>query len=331
MSSKRIRVIIETVAWMFFLGIPLFLFPALGPYLGEEKIRPALGAILFTHTYLIGFYYFNYFFALPKYYFARKYLTYFGMAIAWFSVLMLILLSNDNFNPLQKAQFPYATMLFVFSVKVRFLMIFLLSLGLLSYSRLRKAEEEKLKSELNLLRAQVNPHFLFNTLNSIYALSVKKSDNAPESITRLASIMRYVISETSTEYIELSKELKYISDYIDLEKLRLTDKVMLSFTIEGESSGNNIAPLIFIPLIENTFKYGVSTTENSVIDILIRISGKELLVKVHNTKNRTSNSGNGMGIANMKKRLELIYPGRHTFKFKDSEKEYQAELTITLS
>jgi LytS/YehU family sensor histidine kinase len=143
--------------------------------------------------------------------------------------------------------------------------------------------------------------------------------------------MRYVIAESSVEKIALSKELKYISDYIDLERLRLTEKVDLQLILEGDPEGKQIAPLIFIPLIENAFKYGVSTTEKAAIHIHIQVDAYRLKLRVINTKNPLAHSGNGTGIVNMKRRLELIYSGKFELSLKDTNSEYTIELSLDLT
>jgi sensor histidine kinase YesM len=261
MKSRYIRITIEILVWTGFIIFPLILFPTIQPYVDKGIINPATTGIIITHSLLFVFYYFNYYYALPHFYFTRKYKVYFPLVLSCLLLLILIMLSNKEFNPLPSPPFKYARVAFMVSIILRFLMMLLLSLGFASYNRLRQAEEEKLKSELSYLKAQINPHFLFNTLNSIYALAVKKSDSTPESITKLASIMRYVITDAAQETVALEKEINYVSAYIELEKLRLTSKVKLNYILKGNFVGKQISPMIFIPLIENTFKHGVSTSE----------------------------------------------------------------------
>jgi LytS/YehU family sensor histidine kinase len=247
------------------------------------------------------------------------------------TLLAFLLLVNIyfDFNPIPPLRF--SILLFLFTVFVRFLMMFLLSMGLMAYNRLKEAEEEKLKSELSYLKAQINPHFLFNTLNSIYALTVKKSDVAPESVTRLAAIMRYAITDAVNDFVPLEKEITYVSSYIDLEKLRLTQKVKLEYSVEGGLEGKQIAPLIFIPLIENAFKHGVSTSEQSEITINIKVDEKQLHLFIENTKiRREKTESNGLGIENVRKRLNLLYPGRYRINIINDEKKFTVKLDLDL-
>jgi sensor histidine kinase YesM len=328
MKARYVRMIIELVAWSVFLGLPLIIFPSIKPLLPSFNHNKIFAGVIVTHAYLIAFYYFNYYYALPRYYFTKKYAAYFIIALTTLVLLLLINVYFD-FNPIPP--FRFSVLLFLFTIIVRFLMMFLLSMGLMAYNRLKEAEEEKLKSELSYLKAQINPHFLFNTLNSIYALTVKKSDVAPESVTRLAAIMRYTITEAENDYVPVEKEIAYVSSYIDLEKLRLTSKVNLDYSVEGELAGKQIAPLIFIPLIENAFKHGVSTSEQSEIKIHIKADGKQLHLFIQNTRVRRDKTGsNGLGIENVRKRLNLLYPGHHRILISSDEEKFTVKLDLDL-
>lgn len=332
MNSRYIRLTIEIIVWSGFIIFPLILFPTIKPYGQQGLANPPTIGIIITHSLLFVFYYFNYYYALPRYYFTKKYRVYFPLVAAYLGVIILIMLSDKRFNPLPSPPFKYATTAFVVSIVLRFIMMLLLSLGFASYSRLKQAEEEKLKSELSFLKAQINPHFLFNTLNSIYALAVKKSDSTPEAVTKLAAIMRYVITDASHDFVSLEKEINYVSSYVELEKLRLTKKVHLSYTVEGDVSGKRINPMLFIPLIENTFKHGVSTSEASTIDIRLIAGKNTLCLSTSNTLvHRDKSTNNGLGIENVKRRLNLLYNGKHELKISETEKEFSVNLVLTLA
>jgi LytS/YehU family sensor histidine kinase len=334
MKSTRVQIIVELVAWIIFLTFPFFILSNLQFLFKDGTFNTVFRGVIITHLYLIGFYYFNRYYAIPKFYFQKKFNIYIPIVVCCLTALLLFLQTDPGYNPIFGSQFIFATTVFNFSVIVRFLMIFLLSLGISSYNRLKEAEKQSLKTELSYLKSQINPHFLFNTLNSIYALSVKKSDSAPESITRLSSIMRYVITDGSQEFVPLEKELNYISSYIELEKLRLTNKVELSYTVNGDATGKQIAPLIFIPFIENAFKYGVSTSHPSRIAITISIENNSVFLNVENTKITTHSvqgSSTRMGIENSKKRLGLLYPGKHELKITDENNIFKVQLRLKLT
>jgi LytS/YehU family sensor histidine kinase len=184
---------------------------------------------------------------------------------------------------------------------------------------------EKQQAELNYLRSQTNPHFLFNTLNNIYSLARDKSDLAPESILRLSKILRFMLYETAGAYIAAEQELKIISDYIALEKLRYDDSLRVNFNYDVEDMKQALPPLLLIPLVENAFKHGVSETRNEpFVDIHLSINKRQLAFVVKNSTEESTGEGSpkeNIGLSNLRRQLELLYtdfnlsvqPGPHTF------------------
>jgi LytS/YehU family sensor histidine kinase len=201
----------------------------------------------------------------------------------------------------------------------------------MSEQRMVKAESEKVSAELSFLKAQINPHFLFNTLNNIYMLSVMSSEHTSESIMKLSNIMRYVTDDVMQDFVPLSNELKCISDYIDLQKLRLGKQTTLDFKITGKVNNQQIAPLIMMSFIENTFKYGISKKEKSTI--LINIAVGEKTVSFHSENsifNRQNTERSGIGLANTKQRLQLLYPRKHILRIDDSDGIFRVDLTLNV-
>ena len=163
---------------------------------------------------------------------------------------------------------------------------------------------------------QLQPHFFFNSLNNIYALIDISPDQAKSSIHSLSKLMRYMLYETNVELLPLSKEIDFMKKYIDLMKLRVSDKTEVSYSFPTKETGINIAPLLFISLIENAFKHGVSASKESSIDIKMATLDKKIIftIKNNNFPKRTDDkSGSGMGIPNIQKRLELLYPNKNIF------------------
>lgn len=216
-----------------------------------------------------------------------------------------------------------------------FALSFLLSLMLRINDRLRETEREKIQTELSYLKAQINPHFLFNTLNSIYSLAIEQSVHTPDAIIELSSFLRYITKETQEERVALSKELEYIGHYVALQRLRLVDTVRLTFTTTGNIRGQHIAPLILISFIENAFKYGVNPQEDSVITIEISVQENELHCRVFNKKvhvtQRLQTAGSGIGLTNTKTRLKLLYPDQHRLIISDKPDDFTVDLFLTLS
>jgi len=176
-----------------------------------------------------------------------------------------------------------------------------------------KAEAEKAHAELSFLKAQINPHFLFNTLNNIYALSVTDSKNTSASIMKLSNIMRYVTDEVAEDFVSLQNEWGCINDYIDLQRLRLGKKTKLSFELSGIITRQRIAPLVLMTFIENVFKYGISKHAETEITIKLTVDENRLVFFSQNTivESASAAKRTGIGISNTRQRLNHIYPGKH--------------------
>ncbi|MNZ74558.1 Sensor histidine kinase YpdA [compost metagenome] len=194
-------------------------------------------------------------------------------------------------------------------------------------------KEEKLNAELLSLKSQINPHFLFNTLNSIYVLSIKKDDKASEAIIGLSELMRYVIKDAQDDKILLSKEISYIYSYILLQKARLGNTGKVQFTCTGEPGEMKITPLILITYIENAFKYGINPdVDESMVEIYLRVTETGISLSTSNTKAQTcsSNVTTGIGMNNTKERLHLLYPDKHKLEVSENDQMYYVELAIEL-
>lgn len=196
-------------------------------------------------------------------------------------------------------------------------------------------EKEKLQKELelNYLKEQVNPHFLFNTLNSIYSLSRQQSTETPEVVMQLSELMRYQLESAKKDLVLLKEELEFIENYLLLEEKRLSKRCTIELLIEGELSNNKIAPMLLIPFVENAIKHGAqATNEDSTIEINASVKNDELRFSVLNSKPSTTitSERKGMGLENVKRRLNLLYPNAHTLEINDQENEYQVLLTINI-
>jgi two-component system, LytTR family, sensor kinase len=220
-----------------------------------------------------------------------------------------------------------------------FLMVFVFSTGIRVINQWLRSEQhnkeianEKLKAELSFLKAQINPHFLFNTLNNIYALATAQSEQTAAAIMKLSSIMRYVLTEARNDLVPLEKEILFTSHYIELQKMRLTDKTIVDFSVRGEPLGHQIAPLLLLPFVENAFKYGISTRERSPINILLEIQKDSLNFKICNQKHLNTllrvSDNTGIGISNTKRRLDLFYEDRYSLEIDDKANEFSVHLKI---
>lgn len=222
----------------------------------------------------------------------------------------------------------------------KFSLIFLLcsvsalaSISVQTSNRLYQLEVDKLQAELGQLKAQIHPHFLFNTLNSIYALAIRKDDRTADTVVKLAEFMRYIIREAGHDRVPLTKELAYIQNYLDLQRARLRDSVQVSYVVTGSPLGHTIAPLLLFTYIENAFKHGVNPDEESRIQISIAIESGQLTMIVQNRKvtvHKLDDEG-GLGLPNTRTRLQLLYPRQHHLTVSDRDQEYRVELTIQFS
>jgi len=200
----------------------------------------------------------------------------------------------------------------------------------------RDLEKQNLQSELKFLKSQINPHFFFNTLNNLYALTLKKSDLAPEIVLRLSEMMRYMLYESNEKEVALDKEINYVMNYIELEKLRQGEKFKINFNLEGEALGQKIAPLMFIPFLENSFKHGLdSHIKSGYVNINMQLHENSIELDIENSKPEKMlmpskpNSG-GIGLENVKRRLKLLYPEKHELSIMENSDSYKVNLNIQL-
>lgn len=206
------------------------------------------------------------------------------------------------------------------------------SLVLQIRNRLHKTESARQIAELASLKAQINPHFLFNTLNSIYSLAVKSDNKTAEAIISLSELMRYIIKDAKGDIILVEKEVEYIRNYIELQKSRLGNTAIINFSSTNKDRHLKIAPLILISFIENAFKYGINPDIVSTIEIDLSINDGHLIMNVINNKVAMGNeiASSGIGISNTRERLELLYPGKYNLSIKEDNKVYQVHLSINL-
>ena len=224
-----------------------------------------------------------------------------------------------------------------------FIIVFGLSIAyffLKEWARVEKMRSElaavQLNTEVKFLKSQVNPHFLFNTLNNLFSMAQKKgNDDLADGISKLSGMMRYMIYESNEEKVPLKKEIEYLEDCIQLNKLRYADKeAIVKFGYPSETDGIFIAPMLFIPFVENAFKHGVAIGQSSNIDILLSINNSELTFTCanadHSHVQKMNGDSSGVGLDNVKRRLQLLYPGKHQLKITKSDDRYKVELKIDL-
>ena len=192
-------------------------------------------------------------------------------------------------------------------------------------------EKAATEAELVALKSQVNPHFLFNTLNNIYSLIQIDQDKAQEAVHDLSGMLRYVLYDSEKPSVPLSKETGFLKDYIKLMSMRCSSNVTLDVSLPETDSDKHVAPLLFIPLVENAFKHGISTSEPSSIKIALKDEGEYVSFLVENTsfpKNDSDRSGSGIGVKNLQRRLDMLYPGQHSFEYGETQGFYRSFLKV---
>ncbi len=286
--------------------------------------------------------YLNLHYFLPIYLLAKRYWAYFTAVIL--SVIMYVLLQSlyDYYlygfvvGPMYNSNLLDAISYNFFSALWYLGLMLALKLSLDWYgqqSLIQRITLEKLNAEVDFLRAQVNPHFLFNILNNLYALTLKKSDMAPDVVLRLSAMMEYMLYDSNDDYVPLHKELSYLQSYIELERLRFSEGAIIDLNINNIADGKKIAPLLLLPLVENAFKHGLSKqTENAWLKVDISLVRQGLRLEVVNSKplHASPTTKGGIGLANLRKRLELLYPGRHQLEMEDQTNSFKAKLIIEL-
>ena len=339
MTAKTRNNILHILGSIAFLSIPVFSSPDFNTGQDLFTIHPFLENFS-RYVLLLVFFYLNFYVLLPKLYFSNKKILFFSIILSCFAIIYFIpnFLFPSDFHPkmdmIEKHQLPPHNGIHFFEDGFfQFIFVLIISFFLKLNQRLDIIKEEKQIAEISYLKAQINPHFLFNTLNSLYALTLEKSNDAPNAVLKLSSIMRYVVTESAQDFVPLEKEINYIKDYIDLQKLRIDKDTNLEFSIEGEPKGKVIAPLILIPFIENAFKYGINPDENSFIEIIIKMDADNFVLNVKNSivnKNLSKEEKTETGIENTIKRLNYIYPKRHLLNLKDEDELYSVNLTLHL-
>jgi hypothetical protein len=331
---KKLLIILGHITgWLVFLSLPTILNPLRYGFTIRDFIDDILELPRWTNgLLLIAVFYTNYYIAIPSLYLRHKYFSFLLSFLGCFSALFIL----NYFLMPTGLHMTRAGGIRIFGPGINFFMfiiVYMFSFAICAYEQWQDTKEQMLNTEISFLKAQINPHFLFNVLNSIYALTLVKSEKAPDAVVKLSGMMRYSVSEATLSQVPLSREIGYISNYIELQKLRITDKIVITFEVIGDPGDKMITPFLLIPFVENAFKYGVNSEENSDIWIKIEIDDLDLNMQIENNKvfvRKDKDYGTSLGIKNTKKRLQLLYPGNHLLKIKDGKYDFTVSLFIKL-
>lgn len=367
-NNKASLILLHIMTWLVLFSIPYFI--SLGDFDVLPKIIQRIWTPLFFYASL---FYINYFILIDKFLFKKKYFIYFLSNIVLIALFVIITIklkflffdedfskiTAPNFDSLppnidRQHSFPEGVTppfrpelgfrprmnLFIYLDSLWFIIPLMFSIALKTFERLKKselqrkeAEKFKLESELKYLKYQLQPHFFFNSLNNIYSLVDNYPKIAKETIHSLGKLMRYLLYETNTELVSLSKEIDFLKRYVQLMILRSSDKTLISYDFSEVNEIIRVAPLLYISLIENAFKHGISATKTTEINFVITTDSKNIYFKSTNSyypKGKSDESGSGIGLENLEKRLPLLYDDEYIFESKIENNYFIVSLTLPI-
>ena len=299
-------------------------------------------SIIVTLFFIAISVYINLLWLLPEFFAKRRYFSF-----AMLEILNILLFIGLNYFVSMAFEKKHPNFINESVAEFILVLVFLIISTLIKFTRdsialheadlkIKEIEREKMESELHALKAQINPHFFFNTLNSVYSLSLDKSEKAPEIILRLSDLMRYILYETKEDYVSMESQLEFLKNYIYLQKMRNDEYLNIELEIKGGLTQIKIAPLLFIPFVENAFKHVVKEKNKiAFIHIAFDLTRQDKLIFIAvNSKDDSPAKDKpvkeGIGLENVKKRLNLLYPEKHELKISDSGKIFNVELTLQI-
>ena len=340
---KRLGWLVHSIVWIVLCCFPFFLFT------GRDSTTISLHDYQRSFITMMGamvVFYMNYSYLIERFLFARRVWLY--LFSNMLLVPVVIIASHLLFRmtpppevvsmPNREYRIPFY--FFIFIDVIKYIFITVLSVALKATNSWYKIdterkdlEKQRSEAELQNLKNQLNPHFLFNTLNNIYSLIAINGEQAQEAVHELGRLLRYILYDSAHEYVTLGKDIDFVRDYVALMRIRMPEHVELKTEIQIGQPDVLIAPLLFISLIENAFKHGVSNSKPSFIHITITADNKQIKCTIRNSyfpKDEHDQSGSGIGLVNLQKRLDLLYPNNYTFSNKHQNEVYSSILTITI-
>jgi two-component system, LytTR family, sensor kinase len=341
--KKSLKIVLHAVFWLYFFGWKEL---AGALFFGKTKynIDYFLDPFMISHYILFPLtFYFNYFFIMPRFYKNRQigktWLAWILLLFAFITVRYLVqevwfwhwLGIKNYFDGTTLAYYAFDNLYYGGILIVMSTLFWFIEDNVQSQNERMVLLEEKKAAQLAFLKNQVNPHFIFNTLNNIYSLVSSKSDQALPSIEKLSQLMRYMYKESDATLVSLQDEMAYIDSFIDLQTIRFSNKESVVYQFDGIIGTQKIAPLLLIPFIENMFKHGILNQVDKPLKIMITLSNGVLHLTTSNYVNTFHKDlSSGIGLANVKKRLQLLYPDKHVLQIEANDITYTTQLQITL-
>ena len=343
-QSKITGWLVHVTVWAVIFGMPLFLTGPNRPLMnGPQYVRFLLVPISFMAVF-----YTNYFLLIDRYLTTRRFGRFTGYNLLLIAVVMILVhllfryvLPPDMHRPPMVRPWQHTVRFFAGNLTLYLLVVGVgvairMTSGWYRAEAARKElEHSRTQAELQNLKSQLNPHFLFNTLNNIYSLIQLDTDRAQQAVHDLSRLLRYVLYDSSHPTVPVAAEINFLRDYIELMRIRLPRHVKLFLALPDSPSERPVAPLLFISLVENAFKHGVDNDRPSYISIDIHEIGDQLICRIKNSyfpkSGASDRSGSGIGLKNLSRRLEMLYAGRYTFEYGRSGDAYTALLCLNLS
>lgn len=332
------RVVLNIYFWLCFVLIPILI--SLGEH---EHDKPNIRSLILFALYYASIVYFNNLILVPFLFYKKKYwqhlLIIIPLIILWATIQVefhnifygchcIIYINTEN---VATATFQVGAIVFIFAA------IKIVRDYLKNEEEYKEKEQIRLENEVSLLKGQINPHFLFNTLNSLYSYALEESPKVPDFVLKLSEMLRYMLYECNESFVSLEKEVNYLKNYIDLQEIRMEGRGEVKLIIEGNLNEYKIAPALLINFVENCFKHTLDSYINHIkVMVNIHVTNGELLFITENNKTEEGSikngleKGNGIGLKNVKKRLDIIYPKRYSLDIISGESTYKSELKIDL-
>ncbi|WP_341907798.1 histidine kinase [Fluviicola taffensis] len=326
---------------LLFISIPIISSPDFNYSLDLFSVPPFIRNFV-GYLMIIGFFYLNYYLIIPKYFFSKKYVIF----TFWVIVSFLIIIAFDyllfhkspsphfidrEFGPPHQSSFDFHFI----SLIVPFSLILLFSISIGLNRKTKQIELDKYQAELQNLKYQLQPHFLFNSLNNIYSISILEPEKTPNYILELSEILRYLLKTDGALVVKLTADLRFCKQYIDLQKLRFEDDNNWIIKIPEVSETFQIPPFLMMPIIENVFKYGIHPDKDSPIKIEVHLKENKLHLTTFNRKNNHAGENlllaQSLGITKTRERLNLLFSGKHQLNIRETEQDFQVDLEIELN
>ena len=340
--TKKYLITLHIIFWILFFVVGSFI-DTVGNHKGVFTLEWWFGDVFCVYflswllrsmvIFYISYWYFDCYFSLKNlvlHLFAFILLAVLGVLFRYFVNEMIIAPITDSWN------FGKNASLGVYFGKDFNTQILLVCCSFLlkciqDFFKSEAIKTEKITMELAYLKSQINPHFLFNTMNNLYGLSLSEPEKTPDVILKISEMMRYMLYESNEERVPLTKEIEYLNSYIELEKIRYEGQTFVDFTVEGNTNNQRIAPLLLISFVENIFKHGNIQDFNNQVVIALKIEENQLIFRQKNTVAiREKDKMGGLGLKNVERRLFLLYPDKYILNIKNEKGIYESELTLKL-